>query len=136
MGRHQYLSQEEARNFDLEIMGPECGFTTEQVCPSHTWLCLGEGTHAHRTHAHASRQREARLMELAGLSVAAAVAKVFPSKHKVLVIAGPGNNGGDGLVCARHLQLFGYRPTIFYPKRTDKQLYRVTIRTKALNSLL
>jgi len=106
MGRHQYLSQEEARNFDLEIMGPECGFTTEQ------------------------------LMELAGLSVAAAVAKVFPSKHKVLVIAGPGNNGGDGLVCARHLQLFGYRPTIFYPKRTDKQLYRVTIRTKALNSLL
>jgi hypothetical protein len=29
-------------------------------------------------------------------------------------------------VCARHLLLFGYQPTIHYPKRTDKQLYRVT----------
>jgi len=37
-----------------------------------------------------------------------------------------GGTGGDGLVCARHLLLFGYQPTIHYPKRTDKQLYRVT----------
>lgn len=34
-----------------------------------------------------------------------------------------GNNGGDGLVCARHLKLFGYNPTVYYPKRTDKHLY-------------
>lgn len=27
-----------------------------------------------------------------------------------------GNQGGDGLVAARHLALFGYKPTLFYPK--------------------
>ena len=40
------------------------------------------------------------------------------------MIAGGGNNGGDGLVCARHLKLFGYDPLIVYPKRTDKDLYK------------
>lgn len=53
-----------------------------------------------------------QLMELAGLSCATAVARGFPrdsfgqSDPQVLVVCGPGNNGGDGLVCARHLKLF------------------------------
>lgn len=64
-----------------------------------------------------------QLMELAGLSCAHAVAKCFPDKCKVLVCCGPGNNGGDGLVCARHLLLQGYDPTVYYPKRTDKPLF-------------
>eukprot|EP01125_Pyxidicula_operculata_P008138 TRINITY_DN2757_c0_g1_i2.p1 TRINITY_DN2757_c0_g1~~TRINITY_DN2757_c0_g1_i2.p1 ORF type:complete len:381 (-),score=65.40 TRINITY_DN2757_c0_g1_i2:90-1157(-) len=59
------------------------------------------------------------LMELAGLSVAQAIADAYHlSKYRrVLVISGPGNNGGDGLVCARHLYHFGYTVTIVYPKR-------------------
>ena len=56
-------------------------------------------------------------MELAGLSVATAVAKTYLSDKgdnspTVLVCCGPGNNGGDGLVAARHLKLFVRLSTI------------------------
>ncbi|XP_041976152.1 NAD(P)H-hydrate epimerase [Aricia agestis] len=66
-----------------------------------------------------------QLMELAGLSVATAVARVYPpTSHKsALIICGPGNNGGDGLVAARHMRLFGYNVAVYYPKRTPKPLY-------------
>lgn len=66
-----------------------------------------------------------QLMELAGLSVAQAIYKTYPpSKYrKILIFAGPGNNGGDGLVAARHLKLFGYEPKIYYPKLISKPIY-------------
>lgn len=66
-----------------------------------------------------------QLMELAGLSCATAIHKCFPPNghNKVLVLCGPGNNGGDGLVCARHMKLFGYSSHVYYPVRTDKPLY-------------
>ncbi|WOG98887.1 hypothetical protein DCAR_0418233 [Daucus carota subsp. sativus] len=89
-----YLSQKEAAEVDEILMGP-LGFSVDQ------------------------------LMELAGLSVASAIAEVYTaSQHNnVLVICGPGNNGGDGLVAARHLHHFGYKPVVCYPKRTAKTLY-------------
>lgn len=43
------------------------------------------------------------LMENAGAQVAAAVARLAPEGGPVLVFCGKGNNGGDGLVAARHL---------------------------------
>jgi len=61
-------------------------------------------------------------MELAGLSVASAVYEYDStsmksnSKRKILIVSGPGNNGGDGLVAARHLYHFGYDLDIVYPK--------------------
>ncbi|KAM9001048.1 NAD(P)H-hydrate epimerase [Sarcophilus harrisii] len=94
----KYLSQEEAQAVDEELFN-EYKFSVDQ------------------------------LMELAGLSCATAIAKAYPPSSfnsnppAVLVICGPGNNGGDGLVCARHLKLFGYEPKIHYPKKPSKPLF-------------
>ncbi|KAI0376116.1 YjeF N-terminal domain-like protein [Hypomontagnella monticulosa] len=67
-----------------------------------------------------------QLMELAGLSVSQVVYRVHPPNkgNRVLVACGPGNNGGDGLVAARHLRHYGYRPAIYYPKRSKNELYQ------------
>ncbi|KAI1460176.1 YjeF N-terminal domain-like protein [Annulohypoxylon moriforme] len=67
-----------------------------------------------------------QLMELAGLSVSQVVYRVSPPNrgNRVLVACGPGNNGGDGLVAARHLRHYGYSPTVYYPKRSKNELYQ------------
>eukprot|EP00924_Labyrinthula_sp_SR-Ha-C_P001033 maker-scaffold_7-snap-gene-11.52-mRNA-1 protein AED:0.01 eAED:0.01 QI:235/1/1/1/1/1/2/890/245 len=64
-----------------------------------------------------------QLMELAALSVATAVFDAYPSASNILALAGPGNNGGDALVAARHLKHFGMNPTVIYPKIPNKPLF-------------
>ena len=49
------------------------------------------------------------LMENAALGVVDALCEVFPRSERVGIFCGPGNNGGDGLAVARHLDLRGYR---------------------------
>ena len=49
------------------------------------------------------------LMETAGQAVADSVAARHPTGTRVAVVAGPGNNGGDGFVAARLLAERGYR---------------------------
>jgi NAD(P)H-hydrate epimerase len=67
-----------------------------------------------------------QLMELAGLSVSQAIYRVHPPSRgkNVLIACGPGNNGGDGLVCARHLWHYKYEPVVYYPKRPKNELYQ------------
>ena len=61
------------------------------------------------------------LMEQAGLAIAhmahdlLASAGVPPGDASVLVLVGPGNNGGDGLVAARHLAEWGHPVTGYLP---------------------
>ncbi|KAG5670605.1 hypothetical protein PVAND_000855 [Polypedilum vanderplanki] len=98
----KFLSQDEAINCDVELFN-EYQFSVDQ------------------------------LMELAGLSCAHVAAKEFAinsesSNNLALIVCGPGNNGGDGMVMARHLSLMKFKPTIYYPKKVDKPLFNGLMR--------
>jgi hydroxyethylthiazole kinase-like uncharacterized protein yjeF len=50
---------------------------------------------------------ETTLMERAGAALAEAV-RLYAGPRETLILCGPGNNGGDGYVAARHLRAAGY----------------------------
>ncbi|KAI0087710.1 YjeF N-terminal domain-like protein [Irpex rosettiformis] len=92
----RYLTARIAQNIDQELMGTTGAFSLDQ------------------------------LMELAGLACAQTLATVYKREThpRVLVCCGPGNQGGDGLVAARHLGMFGYNPTIWMPKPGSKEIFQ------------
>lgn len=61
------------------------------------------------------------LMENAGLEIVRAITERFPdiAAEKVVIVAGKGNNGGDGFVVARHLFNRGCRPEVILLARQD-----------------
>lgn len=97
-GKLRYITSQEAAQIDEVLMSPDGGaFSIDQ------------------------------LMELAGLSCAQTVHACYPPTQfpNVLVAAGPGNQGGDGLVAARHLSHFGYTVSVWYPKEGKTELFKV-----------
>ncbi|KGG52057.1 hypothetical protein DI09_21p290 [Mitosporidium daphniae] len=62
-----------------------------------------------------------QLVELAGLSISQAIYHYYPPSKdihkKPIILIGPGNNGADGLVVARHLARYGYMPTLVIVKQ-------------------
>mmetsp|Transcript_6067 Transcript_6067/g.9819 ORF Transcript_6067/g.9819 Transcript_6067/m.9819 type:complete len:237 (-) Transcript_6067:8-718(-) len=76
------------------------------------------------------------LMENAGLGLTKEVEDELsqlsaPAGAVVGIVCGRGNNGGDGYVCARHLQLRGYTPKIAFcgdrAKADRKQDYGINL---------
>ncbi|XP_062251747.1 yjeF N-terminal domain-containing 3 [Platichthys flesus] len=71
-----------------------------------------------------------QLIEIWGQACAIAITKAYPlsslakKQPTVLVICGPDQNGSIGLVCARHLRIFEYEPTIYHPKRSSHSLHQ------------
>jgi NAD(P)H-hydrate epimerase len=72
---------------------------------------------------------EHTLMELAGYNVSVLLQQKgrLPAGSRILVLAGSGNNGGDGLVAAYHLKRAGMQPFVYLTRsRTnDSNLTRV-----------
>ena len=62
------------------------------------------------------------LMENAGAALADALRIRWPDGKRVVVVCGPGNNGGDGFVAARHLAFAGLSPAVY--TLGDPQSYR------------
>ncbi len=63
-----------------------------------------------------------QLMEAAGLAVAEAARRLLGGDvagKRVLLLAGSGGNGGDGLVAARHLLCWGATPRVVLSKPID-----------------
>ncbi len=55
----------------------------------------------------------ATLMENAARAVSDLVVRAFPGWQQIVVVCGPGNNGGDGLAAARLLGTAGYSVRVF-----------------------
>lgn len=73
------------------------------------------------------------LMERAGAAVADAVAARYATCNKIAVVAGPGNNGGDGFVAARRLAQRGYAVRVFMLGEADRLKGDAAIAAKSWN---
>jgi len=70
------------------------------------------------------------LMKNAGIAAAKIILKLI-KKQPIIVVCGPGNNGGDGFILAEHLRKKGYKVDVFC---LQKKHYKGDA-LKALNQL-
>ncbi len=75
------------------------------------------------------------LMENAGIALFNHIKNMIKQESRILILAGPGSNGGDGFVLMRHLCVHNYNADIYYP--VDKNKYGSAAETNLsiLNSL-
>ena len=89
--------------------------------------------------ADAAGHSYATMMEVAGRGVAQCILSRYTNLGLVTVLVGPGNNGGDGVVCARYLHEAGVPVRVYLWKRRtepdqDYQQHYAKLRTLAISS--
>jgi len=74
------------------------------------------------------------LMETAGRKAAAHILEAYPDEDTFLILAGPGNNGGDGIVIARYLYHAGKQVDLIFSVSPENLTGDAAINFKALAS--
>ena len=59
------------------------------------------------------KQDSYSFMQKAGKRVFEFINNNFKNKKSIIVLCGPGNNGGDGFVIARHLMNYGFSVKVY-----------------------
>ncbi len=75
------------------------------------------------------------LMERAAGELFNWISKKVDTTHRFFVVAGLGNNGGDGLALARILKNFGYEVKVFVVRYSEKTADNFTVNYKRFNDL-
>lgn len=60
------------------------------------------------------------LMENAGRGLFEKIYPLLSKEKRIIILAGKGNNGGDGIVLARYLKHAGYHVDLTFPSRDAK----------------
>jgi hydroxyethylthiazole kinase-like uncharacterized protein yjeF len=83
-----------------------------RVTPDCAWPLFDVPATRRIEHAAAAQLASHALMQRAGLAVARLALAIAPHTDTAWIVCGPGNNGGDGLEAAAHLQRWGKRPVV------------------------
>ena len=60
-----------------------------------------------------SKRNSYTFMQKAGSRVFEFISNNFKNKQQIILLCGPGNNGGDGFVIAKHLMNHGYPVKVY-----------------------
>ena len=84
----------------------------QRITPGRRWQLFDIATTRRIERAAAAALPPHTLMRRAGLAVARLALAIAPHARTIWIACGPGNNGGDGLEAAMHLQRWGKAPHV------------------------
>ena len=84
----------------------------QRITPERRWPLHDVATTRSIEQAAAANLPPHALMQRAGLAVARLALAIAPHARRIWIACGPGNNGGDGLEAAMHLQRWGKAPHV------------------------